>query len=388
MIDDLRTKVKSLAKFRASVIAFSGTVQDSSKPLTMLYIGYGTNLEFLSHAAFDENPVVQKMGRCNIWRAGVAVEEYSEGTDMVVVDIPWPYDISMPRDDRIVEVPAWIRQEIQLADSFDNTIASLRKSVRDSQLRKIRKFKLTHATTHDAADIDHFYDAMYVPHVQRRFGLHADIESRRVVHRCVAAGALLNILRDDEVIGACVLLPKDDTLRMLLIGFPKENLRQVDGASAALYFYTLKYAHEKGFRSVDYCGSRPFLNDGVLDVKRRWGAGLFDDWSMQHVLIQINEWSPGAQSFLGSCPIISCEGDKLIGRVLASEDELTEAYVKKTVHRFVSPGIDGLNIYSTREPSNTAIQVADSASLPVRLIALTSSDDPAAVYCRENRDAR
>ena len=384
--DELRTKAKSLAGFRSSVVALSGQVSDAGHDLTMLYIGNGINRSFISGAIFGDDMAGREVSRCNIWRAGKQAAIHAASADMIVVDVPWPYDITMPGRRNIVEIPAWVRQVTRLADTWEGTIANLRKSVRDSQLRKVRKFKLTEMTTRDPAAVDRFYDKMYEPHVKRRFGGAAHVESRRHVQACVSGGTLLSIVRDGEVISACVLLHAGDTVQMLFIGFSGSDLRELDGASAGLYYYTLAYAFQNGYKAVDFCGSRPFLNDGVLAVKRRWGAGIFDDWSMENLLIQINKWSPGIESFLSNHPMITCQGDKLVGKVLEGDGELSAEFVSKMVRQYVSPGIDSLKIFGLRGIRDDAFEAADSASVPVQLFDLRDAVDPAGIYCEQPAD--
>lgn len=347
----------------------------------MMYIGNGINRSFISGAVFGDDLAGPEIGRCNIWRAGTQADIHASSADMIVVDVPWPYDITLPNGRNIIEIPAWVRQVTRLADTWEGTIANLRKSVRDSQLRKVRKFKLTEITTRDPVAVDRFYDKMYKPHVERRFGGAAHVESRQHVQACVSHGTLLSILRDGEVISACVLLHEGDTVQMLFIGFSANDLRAIDGASAGLYYYTLAYAFQNGYKAVDFCGSRPFLNDGVLAVKRRWGAGISDDWSMENLLIQINNWSPGVESFLRDHPMITCQGDKLVGKLLVGEIEISAALVNKVTRQYVNPGIDGLEIYGLRGVLDDAFAAANSAGVPVQLFDLRDADDPVGIYC-------
>lgn len=379
--DELRTKTRSLLGFRSSVVELSGQVGDTGYDFTMMYIGNGINRSFISGAVFGDDLGGPAISRCNIWGAGRQAEIYSASSDMVVVDIPWPYDVTMPGRRNLIEIPAWVRQVTRLADTWEETIGNLRKSVRDSQLRKVRKFKLTESTTRDPATVDRFYDQMYKPHVKRRYGGAAHIESRQHVQACVSAGTLLSILRDGEVISACVLVHEGDTVQMLFIGFSANDLREIDGASAGLYYYTLAYAFQNGYKAVDFCGSRPFLNDGVLAVKRRWGAGIFDDWSMENLLIQINQWSPGVESFLSNHPMITCQGDLLVGKVLLAEGEITAEFVTRMTRQYASPGIDRLKIYGLQGIRDDAFDAANSTDVPVQLFDLRDADDPAGIFC-------
>lgn len=381
MLENFWDKARSLAAFRARIVELSGQVAGSEHAIAVRYIGNGTNLSFVSRTIFGGHATEREIGRCNIWRAGSWASAAGSEVDIVVVDVPWPYDIAMPHDQYVIEIPAWLRQQAQLADTWKGVIAGLRKSVRDSQLRKIRKFKLSFATTNDPLEVDRFYGTMYVPHTLRRFGESASVESREDVQRCVAGGTLLSVIRDGETISACVLLDKEDVLQLLFIGFSARDLREIDGASAGLYYFTLSYAFENGFRYVDFSGSRPFLNDGVLAVKRRWGAGVFDDWSLENLLIQPNRFSPGVEAFLSSHPLITCHGDELIGKVLVRDGPVTAELVRKLSRQYISPGIDGLNIYGLQGIRDDASDALPSDSARVRLVDLRDSGDRVAGFC-------
>jgi hypothetical protein len=277
-------------------------------------------------------------------------------------------------------MPSWVRQAVHLGRTWEEVLEGLHRSARGEQMRKIRKNRLTAGTTTDAAAIRSFYDTMYVPHARRRFGPAATVDSGSTVLKSVRGGALLQIRKEGRVIAASVLCKAGDTLKSLYTGFASPDLRTLDGATAALYYHSLLYAFENGFRTLDYCGSRPLLNDGVYETKRRWGATVYDDWSLESLLIRLERFTPGVGAFLCASPLLTRQEDKLIGKVMTPEAPLSATALRTVVQRCVSRGMDGLNVYALHGAHDTAGAAAGSP-IPVAIHDVGSSGDPLRTYC-------
>jgi hypothetical protein len=250
-------------------------------------------------------------------------------------------------------------------------------------MRKIRKYGLTFAVTRDRDAIDDFYDRMYLPHTRRRFGPVAPVASRAALQYCATRGVLLQVLRDGEVIAGSVLCEYAGNLRSLWGGFVGDDWRELEGATGAIYYYTLYFAFTTGYRQIDYCGSRPLLNDGVFTIKRRWGASVFDDWGLESLLIKINRLSAGVESFLSNNAIIARHGDELVGKILCNDEPVTAQFIKKAVRRSVSPGLSAISVYARHSANDDALAAAAQSDLTIRIIDISSSADPIVAYCGE-----
>jgi hypothetical protein len=247
-------------------------------------------------------------------------------------------------------------------------------------MRKIRKNGLTADTASEPAAIHSFYDTMYVPHTRRQFGPAASVASRADVLKSLRGGALLQIRKEGEVIAASVLCKAGDTLKSLYTGFALPDLRKLDGATAALYYHSLSYAFENGFKALDYCGSRPLLNDGVFETKRRWGAVVYDDWSFESLLIRFERLTPGVEAFLCDVPLLTRQDGRLIGKLMSREAPLSAAGLRSAVQRCVCRGMDGLNVYALHGAHDAA---GGAAGIPIPVVVhdLGSSRDPLRMYC-------
>lgn len=375
------SKLRSMLCFRSTATVFEGRIRGTDERASMIYIGNGANLAFIASRVFDKFAEVQHLGSCNIWNAAGIAREHAAQTDLSAIDLPWPFGVNYASDSRVIELPAWVHQELQIGRDWKKLWSRMHRSVRGEQMRKIRKYDLTCAATTARGAIDRFYDTMYVPHTRRRYGPNAYVESRAVVRKAAVAGTLLEILRQGELVAACVLRPDRRVMRMAFAGFAVRDLRDIDGASAAMYYYSLVYTYERKFRSLDFCGSRPVLDDGVLRVKRGWGAEIRDDWALETLLIQFNNQGPGVTSILAGNPVIVRQENLLLGKVLLDGHPPGEEALNRVVHELTNPGLDCLCIYSLHGFEGVSEYGAEDHGVPVRLIDLSACEDSVAAFC-------
>lgn len=96
----------------------------------------------------------------------------------------------------------------------------------------------------------------------------------------------------------------------------RELMKQ--GAMGALYLYGIQHLTEQGYSHALLGGVRPFLIDGVLQYKRKWGARLIagDDGDPHWLMVAVTRPTEAVRDFLGACPLICEEDQGLVGRVL------------------------------------------------------------------------
>ena len=82
--------------------------------------------------------------------------------------------------------------------------------------------------------------------------------------------------KDQEIAGSLIAY-KGHNARLWCFGIKDANPDYVKmGAFGALYYFSFQYLKNKGFKQVGVGGSRPFLNDGVLNYKKKWGLRITD----------------------------------------------------------------------------------------------------------------
>jgi hypothetical protein len=378
---DLADRVRSLAGFRSHVLAFEGIVNNSSTSLTMTYVGNKRNLPFILRATYAESVLRRNFGMRNIWQAAQFVRDHCRDIDVAVIDVPWPYDVTCSEQQYVIEVPSWLRQEVHLRADRQLLFADAHRSVRGEQMRKIRKNGLSRRISRDPSAIHEFYVDMYVPYIRRRFGDGAIIAPEGRVMKHARSGALLQILCGTEVVAGTVLQRRDNMVRSLWMGMRHADGSRPSGVTSAIYYHTISYAFDEHFRRVDFCGSRPLLSDGVYDTKRRWGAAVYDDFSLESLLIMPNNLNTGVQAFLRACPWIARQGDSLIGKVLLDDRTHSLDDLRRIGQRIGSEGLDAVHLYSNGYQRGEIGHDIGSTQCPVKVFDLQASADPLRTFC-------
>jgi predicted N-acyltransferase len=199
--------------------------------------------------------------------------------------------------------------------------------------------------SNDLKDFDFFYNEMHVPHIQKRFGDLSELDPYDEMKDSFLKGLLLLIEEGDKSVAGGLCVIQNDTLFMRRGGVLHGNEEYLKrGASAAGYYFTLKYALAHGISKVDLLRSRPFLNDGVYRMKREWGATVYpNDESGSWVFFFVPQYSPKVANFFEINPLIVHKENRLYGLVgWGDEDPLSKKDEKQLNDKYYSPGLNGL----------------------------------------------
>jgi len=159
-----------------------------------------------------------------------------------------------------------------------------------------------------------------------------------------------------------------------------------EGANSATDLYLVKYAKKLGFKLIDFGGSRPSLNDGVLRYKRKWGMYLYDktdNW--YNYLIYWNRFNESVASFFSGKTLIfrDHDGFSAIG-LINSHKPSTHTDAERIHHIMWMPGLSRLYIVAASgwktvqdSPPNTVlIDLKDIGDCnPLMLQTLRSNDE-------------
>jgi hypothetical protein len=372
---------ESAATREASALLVSGPEKHSGAPIRSLYFGSGNNLSYLLGLLYDEYRIEEEHRHLRAWQVKDWVQGHRNKVDLVTADLPWPYH-HLLADRGLLEAPAWVDQKLALPESWEEVLAQLRSSARGEDLRKIRKHGLQYRIVRDEEAIRRFYDEMYVPHLTHRFGSAAYIEPEWKVRYCAESGALMEILRDGEVVAGQVLFGDRQDMQLLWAGTSGGEFgQQSQGVFPALYYFGVLYAFESGCHAADYCGSRPLLSDGIFQLKRRWGGHVYDGWSRDTLFFLPIHLGQANLSFLTRHPLIARCGNGLVGKVLLGTEPVQPDDVARAELVYATAGLQAIRLYSLQRPGPAALDAA-RATPGIELVDLSREAEPAAAYCR------
>lgn len=375
LTDKLGDRKDSLLDYKAEALLVEGKERHHLHDLRTLYVGALSNCDFILSRIYDRYDAA-KTKNLSIWRAGRCIRDLGYLADLIVMDLPWPYQFFLPRK-KYIESPAWVSQRAEIPSEWPEVERNFSKEAKTEDFRKIRKYGFTYEITTDAEAIEVFYDQMYRPYIAHRFGDLASIEPRWKILHFAREGKLLQIKRDDCVVAAAVLYGCDKCMHFLWTGTreePKSPLGR--GAFSALYYYSILHAFERGCDTVDFEGTRPFLNDGVFLFKRKWGSYVCDGWSLDTFLFRPQKFVPAVVSFFVHNPLVIRKGNVLVGKVLFDNEgqECTSKDLEVLVKRYGGGGLKRLEIASTGGYRQDAREYAQSSSHEMHLVDLSRAE--------------
>lgn len=239
------------------------------------------------------------------------------GADVALVHLPHERLRLEGLTDATVHVPGLVQQVLDLAPvAAEGLKAFARDSNASNDLRVMRKESLAmRVSALDAASLGRFYERYYMPQLRERYGALAGFTSLGDLARHVGRAELLEIMRGDEAIAATILRCDGDAALLIQAGLLNgdQRYRKLRGLAATYAFGALR-AVELGATTLGFGGSVPFLRDGVLSFKAKWGPTLVCPEPDSGYRLAVDLTSPAARGFLERSPLIACTSARhLIG---------------------------------------------------------------------------
>lgn len=196
-----------------------------------------------------------------------------------------------------------VRQILDLTRPFEELFCN-----KDMKRERKKAEQFQTCFSKDPKDLDYFYETMYLPFVQRRHDDAIILKKVFLQQYLEKNGELCLLKKDGQVVGGQFCNQAGETYFMLVLGLIDDCYLK-EGASAALYYYCIQRALEKKARYIDFGLAQPFIFDGVVAYKKKWGGRIHQDYESSRVLYLKNITKNG---------LIILEENKL--KVLVSAD--------------------------------------------------------------------
>ncbi|HSW49125.1 MAG TPA: GNAT family N-acetyltransferase [Bryobacteraceae bacterium] len=245
-----------------------------------VYIGEGLSL---SH--FRELYRSPSCGRTwiPVWRLRDSILKACAASDVVLVELNSALVFLLP--DGGWAADSWVRQETDLNGEFYQRRT---RGIERGWGQKVRRQGFQYRLSRDKDDLIKFYQQHYTPHLLRRHGPGASIRRLPELRAAVRSGFLLQVWRGEEWVSGLVASREGSRLRLLASGAISSLLVR-QGALAAAYYFVFRWAREAGVETIDFCGSRPHLLDGVFQHKSLWAAQpRHDPWHHTEIVFYLS----------------------------------------------------------------------------------------------------
>lgn len=285
-----------LRAFRYPVYKLTGVPRFGGGCLRVLYAGSPLFRNYLQLVAFDESPTVEYLGKRNFYDLSRLAAQHQIDLEVVRSHILLARVGVFSRN---LYVPEWLAGSSSLSEQRRYEATSKSRQ-RDRKL--LERNGIDYVVTTSEADLNYFYDEMYVPHVTASHSDAAFLMSRENMLKRMSDGEaeLLSIRMAGKAVGGSFIVYDDGQPRLNSSGVlnkDKELLR--DGVGIAIYLKSFDYLAERGFDKVHMGFSRAFLNDGALYFKQRLGLHVTEPTTIGYRFRPISN-STALENFLAN----------------------------------------------------------------------------------------
>jgi hypothetical protein len=277
---------------------------------TMIVAGLGPAANYLPGIFFAEEPTQQFVRSVPVFKLANYLRAHRDRVNLTVLRV----DTILARsflDRDYLPIPEWVRSGIPLPIDLVQTNA--RNGSLKQDLRLGRKYGFTAVESHSEADLAEFYATMFRPHTVGRHQSDVYLKSLDELKALFRHGCLLWIMLEGRRVGGMMVTQKNRQFFLAATGVlsgDESLLRK--GVLSAGYFHAMEYANRTQCTSLDFGGTRPSLNDGLLYYKRKWGARLDPKPTNRiHLLTYWPTTTPEITAMLKHAPLIFIENEKL-----------------------------------------------------------------------------
>jgi hypothetical protein len=348
-------KVNKLLRLDLWII--SGKENSSGQELSIIYAGRTTDKNYFIDLIFGNCFKQNYIGRKWLWNVLKTTKQNNQSCSISIVETSHKL-IKLSKKMNCFYIPSWISGQFDMPLDKDYFIKK-NTSIR-SDIKKIDKNQLSYAVTRDVFQLENYYYNMHVPFIKKAFGDRAYISDYNEVKRDFIKQTvykdLLLIKKDNDYIAGSLLDYNKKLAKIVILGIKEGNYEYVkDGAIGAIYYFSILFFEKLGCKRIELGLSRPFLEDGVLRYKRKWGQTLIPQHMKSVFMVKMLSETEGLKGFFVNNPFIYEDASGLNGAVFVENNRyFSEKDFKKLIKDYYQPGISKLVIYKfDKSDSNT-----------------------------------
>ncbi len=353
-----------------------GRLRGSEMQFRCLFVHRCAFTEGLKARCFEDGTQVVRSGRLFVPALRSLVRRKRSDFDLCVAVLPANHDF-MFRGVSDFTGRETIRQVIDTSGTWDEVRHSFSKTKRQVTNNFPQKFGLDYRISREAKDFDHFYHKMFVPHIEKRFGMLSQIDSYAALQKSFANGFLLLVTREGQPVAAALSVVEGKSLAFRRTGVLDGDESHIKGgAQLALYYFQLKYCVDHGLETFNTMKSAPFLNDGVFKNKGEWGARTLPDHKAENTVHYFARASSEKLAhFFALNPLVVGTGAELMG-VVGDPQGHQMSPRAELPRRYHTVGLRDLRVYAPDGVATLALE-AQAVAAPARARVSSRPSQPA-----------
>lgn len=327
-------------RFRVGIWILSEKESSGIFPV-IAFAGQEKNKNYLTSLIF--NGPTNEIYAGKMWRRNIIkkMDAVSQGCSLVILEAS-DYSHESFGNKGCFFIPCWVSGTVDIPDD----ILITRKENIKSDLKKIRKYNLQYEVTNNKQEFYNFYHTMYLPYIT---ATHGNLAIPMVYHdmeKKLKDCNLLLIKKDSESIAAQLIVYEKNIPRFWSIGIKDGNTDYLKyRVIGAIEYFTMSYLKQQGYKKAHFGATRAFLNDGVLQHKKKWDLQIGKPSEMKF-LVKPLEKSIGVKNFFLRNPFIYMEKNLYHGAVFMNGDQLhSKEDFEKIYKTYFFKGLSRLHVY-------------------------------------------
>jgi len=338
-----------------SAYLLEGKEKHSKNDFSVLILGDEPFLYYISDMLFSEKPNIKILNKVGFWKTNNFLKRFTKNTDIVIVKTDIFFFQHLKKKGFII-IPEYGATDLDISDSLEDIHKKFKKSTRED-IRKIKEYNYSYEITNDSKKLEFFYHRLYLPFISSRHGKLIFPESMILSLSDTISillksrkGFLLLIKEKEKYIAGIVILTNGKIAYPVYMGIETNLYCSSERIGSAIFYYCINWAKENGFEYLRFGDVRPFLNDGILRYKRRWGMHVKLSVSRFGIFcLKIRNYNSSAVlNFLKHNPFMYIDKKQLKGFIFTKECISAEE-IQKIYKKYTMPGLKHFFIFSNTE---------------------------------------
>ena len=314
--------------------------------MRVAFIGHDSLIPYFSTIFFGDVIHVEPCKRIFSWQIRAEAAAEAETSNMVVVNLGKGL-LRRLLGGRILEIPPFIIQVMDLPASEAEIADTVGGSTTRDDRRKIKKYQYTYSITRDPEKYRYFYEEFYSPYIANRHGERSYVPPLRDFMRVAEEGELLLVAEEDQPVSGVIFDWTAEEFHNHSSGLRHNDPELMQrGAAAAHYYFSIVEAVRRGCKRLNFGRSRPFLLDGVVQFKKKWKTVIKENRDVERQIgLMAGQASGRVFQVLKDNPFIVRRDDEFHGAYFLRERQAGDPNELKTsLKQIAITGLAGLTV--------------------------------------------
>jgi hypothetical protein len=370
LMDKFALQVKNFFLFLSQIVQETYLVsgQLNGADTRILYVGRRSRLPYILKLAGLDDAEVRRTGRVYWGNIRKKVVCAAENADIALIE-SGNFFSEKAQKEGFYLIPEWVKFFLPVPDSVEDLDRRMKKDLKN-EIRRIRKYSYSYEITRDPDKLVYFYHRMHVPFISNRHAYLPYIHDFSLFKRILRKGVILFVKGNGDYLSGNILLLRNRRLWVkwtgVIDGSPEYLRRGVIDASE---YFTIKWAIQKKFQTIDFGLSRAFFSDGVFRYKKKWGMAL-SHYSLNSMFfgLKVCRESKGVKNFLEKNPFVFYQDGRLEGFVAVPGKCQNRESLADIQRRFMIPGITKLNLLCPGDDAGEFRKICEAEHPEVKCI--------------------